>query len=200
MKTIWVEAVPFDKEIAIAALESGADAILVEEGVTPKVKELGVIKTVAPDGDIQPGKDVEIVEVTSKEDESKASKIPPNKLVLLRMRDWKIIPIENLIASRGGGLIVEAADTAEAQTMLQVLEKGAKHHLIGVQQGGELGVLHHLKARRLKVVEVNKKEQESLHQQEKETHKVKNGGGEIRGQFLAQYRGNPGHAVRPPLP
>ncbi len=63
MKLVWVQVIPFQKELAIAALESGADALFVEEGVTPKVKELGVMKTVAPDGDIKPGQDVEIVEV-----------------------------------------------------------------------------------------------------------------------------------------
>ena len=41
------------------------------------------------------------------------------------MKDWKIIPLENLIASRGGGIIVEVTDAVEAKTMVQVLEKGA---------------------------------------------------------------------------
>jgi len=49
-----------------------------------------------------------------------------------------------------------------------------------------LGVLGHLEARSLKVAEVNKKEQEPFHQQEKESYDVKNGGGEVSGQFFAQ--------------
>ncbi len=139
MKLVWVEVIPFEKELAIAALESGAAALLVEEGMTPKVKELGVIKTIAPDGDMKPGEDVEIIEVRSKTDESKASKVPADKLLLLRMRDWKIIPVENLIASRGGGnLVVEATDAVEAQTMLQVLEKGADGVLLVSKNPAEI--------------------------------------------------------------
>jgi 3-dehydroquinate synthase II len=124
MKLVWVQSIPFDKDIAIAALESGADALLVEEGVTPRVKELGVLKTIAPDGDIQPGRDIEIVEVKTKKDEDAASRVPIDKLVVLRMDNWKIIPVENLIAARGG-IVVEVTDAVEAKTMAQVLEKGA---------------------------------------------------------------------------
>lgn len=124
MKLVWVQVIPFRKELAIAALESGADALLVEDGLTPRVKELGVIKTVAADGDIRPGQDVEIIEVKSKDDELAAARVPADRLVLLRMKDWKIIPLENLIASRGG-IVVEVTDAVEARTMVQVLEKGA---------------------------------------------------------------------------
>ena len=99
MKLVWVQVIPFQKELAIAALESGADAVLVEKGVTPKIKELGVIKTVAPDGDIKPGQDVEIIEVKSKEDETAATAVPAGRLVLLRMKDWKIIPTFFLLNS-----------------------------------------------------------------------------------------------------
>lgn len=138
MKLVWVQIIPFQKELAIAALESGADAVLVEEGVTPRIKELGVMKTIAPDGDIKPGKDVEIIEIKSKEDETAAAAVPAGRLVLLRMKDWKIIPLENLIASRGGGVIVEVTDAVEAKTMVQVLEKGADGVLLVSEDPGEI--------------------------------------------------------------
>lgn len=124
MKLVWVQSIPFSKEVVIAALESGADALLVEEGVSKKVKELGVMKTIAPDGDLRPGTDVEIVEVNTKEDEEAAARVPLERLVLLRMKNWKVIPVENLIAARGG-IVVEVTDAVEAKTMAQVLEKGA---------------------------------------------------------------------------
>ncbi len=137
MKLVWVQVIPFRKELAIAALESGADAVLVEEGVTPKIKELGVMKTVAPDGDIRPGQDVEIIEVKSKKDETAAAQVPAGRLVLLRMKDWKIIPLENLIASRGG-VVVEVTDAVEAKTMVQVLEKGADGVLLVSEDPAEI--------------------------------------------------------------
>ncbi len=151
-KFVWVDCVPFDKETALAALESGADALLVEEGVTPRVKELGRIKTVAPDGDIVPGRDVEIVEVASKEDERRAAAVPRSRLLLLRMKDWEIIPLENLIASRGG-IVVEVSSEEKALTMLQVLEKGADGILVsGVDASTVRKITSRVKESRTSVV------------------------------------------------
>jgi 3-dehydroquinate synthase II len=58
MKKIWVQADPWNKDIVIRALECGADAVVVPKGHTSKVKELGLIPTVAEDGDIALGEDV----------------------------------------------------------------------------------------------------------------------------------------------
>ena len=41
MKKLWVKVIPWKKEIITTALESGADAVWVEEGMSEKVKELG---------------------------------------------------------------------------------------------------------------------------------------------------------------
>ena len=58
MKQIWVKVKPWDKALAIAAIESGADAVIVEPGISPRVRELGRITTVAEDGDRILGRDV----------------------------------------------------------------------------------------------------------------------------------------------
>ena len=47
MKHIWVRVDPWDKELAIAALEGGADAVVVAEGDAPRMKELGALPVVA---------------------------------------------------------------------------------------------------------------------------------------------------------
>jgi len=88
MKKVWVQVKPWDKEKAIAAIESGADAVLVAKGDSPKVKELSAIQTVAEDGDIVLDKDVKVIDVTSKSDEKKAAEVPVNTTLLLRMKDW----------------------------------------------------------------------------------------------------------------
>ena len=46
MKKLWVNAVPYKKEIAIAALESGAEAVILPDGQSGTVREFGKIKTV----------------------------------------------------------------------------------------------------------------------------------------------------------
>ena len=123
MKKVWVRIIPWDKEKAVSSLESGVDALIVEEGITPRVKELGVMKTVAKDGDIKLGEDVIEFEIKSKQDEEKALKLSASKMLILRMSDWTIIPLENLIAQTEG-LMVEVKNAAEARTAVQTLEKG----------------------------------------------------------------------------
>lgn len=123
MKTIWVQITPWDKQLAIAALESGADAVVLQKGDAPRMAELGRMKVVAPDGDVRPDRDFVEMAIESKDDEVKAATVPAGKTLFLRMKDWTIIPLENLIAQRGN-LMVEVADAESARTAVGVLEKG----------------------------------------------------------------------------
>ena len=102
MKRVWVRVEPWDKQLAIAALEAGADAVVVAEGDSPKVKELGALPTVAPDGDLKPEDDVFWIEIRGKADEERAATTHLDKIVVLRTSDWTVIPLENLLARRGG--------------------------------------------------------------------------------------------------
>jgi 3-dehydroquinate synthase II len=45
MKELWVNVVPYSKEIAIAALESGAEAVILPDGKSETVRQFGKIKT-----------------------------------------------------------------------------------------------------------------------------------------------------------
>ncbi|MCD5398077.1 3-dehydroquinate synthase II [candidate division NPL-UPA2 bacterium] len=123
MKKVWINCSPWNKEVAIMALESGADALLIPPGFKEKVKELGLIKTVAEDGDIRLGQDVVQFEIKGKKDEEEAVRLSKSRLLLLKMKDWTIIPLENLLAQTEG-IFVEVRNVQEARTALQVLEKG----------------------------------------------------------------------------
>lgn len=129
MKKIWVKAIPWDKKIVTTALESGADGVVVPKGFSDKVKELGIITTIAEDGDLKLNLDVYEWEIKGKEDEAKILQIAKTALVIVRTFDWTVIPLENLVAQTGG-LIVEVSDEKEAQTVLGVLEKGVDGILI----------------------------------------------------------------------
>ena len=50
--------------------------------------------------------------------------MPTDKLVVLRMLDWTIIPIENLLARRGKNLMVQVENSEQARLMVEILEKG----------------------------------------------------------------------------
>ena len=73
MKQVWVLVDPWRKDLVTAALEAGADAVVLPEGFSDQARALGRITTVAPDGDIVLGTDVVYHEIASKEDEVRAA-------------------------------------------------------------------------------------------------------------------------------
>ena len=124
MKRLWVSVAPYNKQIAIAALESGAEAVVVPEGQSETVRQFGRIKTVETYGDLKPGVDVEFIDVAGKADEDRAAAVPTGKVVVVKMLDWTIIPIENLLARRGKNLMVQVENSEQAKLMVEILEKG----------------------------------------------------------------------------
>lgn len=138
MKKLWVNSVPYNKDIVIAALESGADAVILPKGKAKEVKDFGQIKTVADDGDIRAGIDVEFIDINSKADEERAAAVPTNKIIVLRMLDWTIIPIENLLASRGENIMVQVENSKQAKLMVEILEKGVAGVVLNTTDINEL--------------------------------------------------------------
>jgi len=123
VKRVWIKAVPWNKSVVTTALESGADAVVVEKGKAAEVKKLGLIRVVAPDGDLKLGQDAVEIEISGKADEEKALQLSRSKTVIVRCKDWKIIPLENLIAQTST-LFAEVENSEEAKTALQILERG----------------------------------------------------------------------------
>jgi len=138
MKRLWINVIPYEKEIAIAALESGAEAVVLPDGQTATVRQFGKIKTIEADGDLKPGADVEFIDINSKADEDRAAAVPGDKLVVLKMLDWTIIPIENLLARRGWNLIVQVENSEQAKLMVEILEKGVDGVLLNTTDVNEI--------------------------------------------------------------
>jgi len=138
MKKLWVNSVPYNKELVITALESGADAVVLPDGKTETVRQFGRIKTIEKDGDLKPGIDVEFIDIAAKADEEKAASVPQDKIVVLRMLDWTIIPIENLLAKRGTNIIVQVKNSEQAKLMVEILEKGADGVLLDTADINEI--------------------------------------------------------------
>ncbi|MDO8301980.1 MAG: 3-dehydroquinate synthase II [Sedimentisphaerales bacterium] len=124
MKKLWVRIIPFNKNIATTALESGAEAVVLADGQSERMRQLGKIKTVERDGDLRRGVDVEFVDIASKSDENRAAAVSVDKTLVLRMLDWTIIPIENLLARRGKNIMVEVKNSEQAKLMVEIMEKG----------------------------------------------------------------------------
>ncbi len=150
MKKAWVWIEPWDKELAVAALESGADAVVTAPGDAARARALGRITVVCEGGDIVPGRDVFIAEVRNKGDEEKIARERLGALVWLRLANWTVIPLENLLAQRNG-LLVEVAGEEQARTMLGILEKGVDGVVINTRDAGRVrklvGLVHGLSPR-----------------------------------------------------
>lgn len=127
MKELWVDVRPWKKEIATTAIESGADVLVVEDPA--RVKELGRVTTVAPGGDLVPGKDVFEIEVKDRPSEEEAVRRSRQGYVIVRTPDWTVIPLENLV-SRADRIIAAVKDRKEAELALGALEKGVRGVLL----------------------------------------------------------------------
>jgi 3-dehydroquinate synthase II len=151
-KLLWVRADgerPWNerKKLVTSALEFGADAVLVGEGEEARVRELGRIIVVSSGGeaDIVLFNDLAAAECSSakraffreiknKADEEALSSAGGKvDFLILRASDWKVIPLENIIAGVHGRskIIVEVSGKDEAALALRTLEVGADGVLVG---------------------------------------------------------------------
>jgi len=127
MKKFWVDLREWNKEIATTAIESGADALVVEHAET--VKRLGRITTIAPDGDLKPGAGVIECTITDKASENAAVQAAKHAWVIVMTSDWTIIPLENLVA-QSDRIIAGVKSVREAELALTILERGVQGILL----------------------------------------------------------------------
>jgi len=127
MKELWVDVRPWKKDLATTAIESGADVLVVEDAA--RVRELGRVTTVAPNGDLVPGKDVFEIEVKDRPSEEEAVRRSREGYVIVRTPDWTVIPLENLV-SRAERVIAAVGNRKEAELALGALEKGVRGVLL----------------------------------------------------------------------
>ena len=135
MKQFWVSVRPWRKELATTAIESGADALAVDDA--GRVRELGRVAAIAENGDLVPGKDLFEVEITDKEAEEEALRLSREGYVVVRTRDWTIIPLENLVA-QSDRIIAAVGCADEAKIALTVLERGTAGILLSTDDPAEI--------------------------------------------------------------
>lgn len=115
-----------DRRLAAKAIEAGVQRLLVESPLAG----LGRVETLRLQGDAihRDGTRVgDYVRLRSGDDERRLRQAPPRReLVVVDAQDWKVIPLENLIAALHGKtrLYAVARSTREAELFLTTLEKG----------------------------------------------------------------------------
>jgi 3-dehydroquinate synthase II len=127
MKEFWVDIRPWRKELATAAIESGAD-VIVTDSAGP-VKALGRMKVVSDDGDLRWGTEVAEITITGTEGMQEAEAMAMRGYVIVETGDWRIIPLENLVAVSDQVIAVVRSEE-EAGIALTVLEKGVRGILL----------------------------------------------------------------------
>jgi 3-dehydroquinate synthase II len=138
MKHIWVNLIPYKKELVTTALENGATGLMVNREDIEKVRALGRILLISSKkGDLKLDDDVVFIEITGKKEEEQAARLSRNKSVIVKTTDWTVIPLENLVAA-GGTIIAQVESEKEARMALQVLEKGTSGIFITERDPGKL--------------------------------------------------------------
>lgn len=122
-KQVWIDCRPWSKKGVLTALENGADAVIVPAGKSKSVRELGRLRTVAEDGDLKLGSAVAEIEITGLADQERIVALGRKRTVIVSGRDWKIIPLENIIA-RAGKVMAVVESLPAARTALGILEQG----------------------------------------------------------------------------
>lgn len=133
MKELWVEIIPWEKDLATTAIESGADVLVVED--PSRVRELGRVTILGPGGDLERGRDVFEVTIRGKADEEEAIELSRKGHVIVRTADWTVIPLENLV-SRSDRIVAAVNDEDSAKLALGVLERGTRGILLSTRDPG----------------------------------------------------------------
>jgi len=131
---LWVVLEHEPAEAATAAIEAGAEALVVPEGRADAVRALARVRVVErrDNGElVEAGKVIgHVMEVASAADVGSAiGAIAAGEVVVLVTRDWTVIPLEDLVAARRGEslpgrLLAQVADAKEAGVALGALEHG----------------------------------------------------------------------------
>ena len=134
MKEIWLLSTGDDwneeKGKITDAIELGYTGVVVKEEFANKAKKLGRIEVIGlkdSKGNLSNGGVAYFIDISSAEDQEKAIELSKEAdYLFLTFSDWKIIPLENLIAMKKKAKLIAIVNSLEdAKVVLTTLEKGA---------------------------------------------------------------------------
>jgi 3-dehydroquinate synthase II len=137
---LWARIIPWDKEVAVAALESGVTALWVPDGCAALARELGRVAVACAEGDLREGADFRVTRMEGREDESRVAASAPGATWVIFPREREIIPLENLVAW-GRDVLVVATTPQDVALYRGVLEKGVYGLVLSAQDPAGMRVL-----------------------------------------------------------
>ena len=120
---LWARVIPWDKEVAVAALESGVELLWVPDGCGALARELGRVPVACAEGDLREGTDFRVTRMSGREDEARVAASPPGAKWVVFPGEKEVIPLENLVAW-GKEILAVATTPQEVALYRGVLEKG----------------------------------------------------------------------------
>jgi 3-dehydroquinate synthase II len=138
MKLAWVSFDSWSDELVTAAIESGADALVLPEDLTAKARELGRVCVVSPGGDLEPGTHVCFERLCGPEGEARIKELLRVGKTVVIEGNWEVIPVENLVAHGGGRLLLSVSSAGKIDLALGILEKGVDGVVISSRDPGDL--------------------------------------------------------------
>jgi len=151
-RKVWVGAIhqpsgESRKRVVLAALENGFDTVVLDKKDHALAK-LGRFRSIILDGSdfFEDGQKIgRLVEIKKKTDEVAAKKAAERtQNIIISAKDWKVIPLENLIVhfqGTGSKLLMLARTAEEAKLFFETMEKGADGVLFVPSKLEELGKL-----------------------------------------------------------
>ncbi len=131
-RAFWVRPTDRSEAVAGAALEAGADGVLVDPDAVDEVEGVGRLPVGTIDGDeVALGEaTARLVRITEPDDQDAARALLGTvDVIVVQAEDWSIIPLENLIAwaqESPTRLFAEVTSKKEAEVALTTLETGAE--------------------------------------------------------------------------
>jgi len=120
---LWARVIPWDKEMAVAALESGVETLWVPDGSLGRAQELGRVQVVCAEGDLREGRDFRVTGMEGKADEASILASPEEMIWIVFPREREVIPLENLVAWRRR-ILVPARTPEDVALCRGILERG----------------------------------------------------------------------------
>ncbi|OGS43750.1 MAG: hypothetical protein A3K76_04910 [Euryarchaeota archaeon RBG_13_57_23] len=158
------------KKIVLSALENGFDTVVLERRDLD-FTDLGRFRALVIDGkEIKEDDETvaHLVEIRGKADELRAKKLAERgKTVVISAKDWKVIPLENLIVhfqGSGSKLLMLSRTSEEAKLFFETMERGADGVLIVPEKLEELAKLRKLLEERSPKLELKEAKITSLRQ------------------------------------
>ena len=154
-RKVWVGAIhqpsgESSKRVVLAALENGFDTVVLDKR-DRELSKLGMFRSIILDGSdfFEEGQRIgKLIEVRKKADEAAAKKAAERvQNIVVSAKDWKVIPLENLIVhfqGTGCKLLMLARTAEEAKLFFETMERGADGVLFVPSKLDELRKLRRL--------------------------------------------------------